>query len=161
MMVHLARLLPFDAGSIVLCEDVGRPSRVLAFSKAKGRGEAAVEIVRLSPTIAKPDESEPECGAGRCEDVSAMDFAEPPSTGGMPESLRAKGCQAYLAAPMMCEGRKIGVLAVCTTGHCKYSPEHVEIANDVAEILAVAVKQSLMFEEVRSTHEQLQTLSPA
>jgi GAF domain-containing protein/anti-sigma regulatory factor (Ser/Thr protein kinase) len=73
--------------------------------------------------------------------------------------LREKGLQSLLGAPLLVEGRVIGVLHVGTLVRRDFSDEDVQLLQLAADRMAVAIDHARLYEAERSAAEQLRRLS--
>jgi PAS domain S-box-containing protein len=90
----------------------------------------------------------------RVDDINAMDSL--PATD---EQLLAEGLRSYINVPLVSQGQLIGSLNLGTSAPGAFSPEHVEIARQVADPLAIVIRQARLFEQLDVAHKQLQALS--
>jgi signal transduction histidine kinase/HAMP domain-containing protein len=88
------------------------------------------------------------------EDVSSLDQRPV-----VMQALQARGVRSYINLPLISRGRLIGSLNLGMDRPGAFTPEHVEVAREIADSLAVAVQNARLLEEVRAGHEQLQALS--
>lgn len=88
------------------------------------------------------------------EDVASLD--QRPAAR---QALQARGVRSYINLPLISRGHLIGSLNLGMDRRGAFAPEHVEVAREVADSLAVAVQNARLLEEVRTGHEQLQALS--
>ncbi|NJP05116.1 MAG: PAS domain S-box protein [Chloroflexaceae bacterium] len=75
------------------------------------------------------------------------------------EYVQADGMRSSVCVPMASRGSLIGALILSANTENAFSREHVEIAREVANQLAIAVQQAHLFEQVREGRERLQVLS--
>ena len=73
--------------------------------------------------------------------------------------LSAAGLRSYVRLPMAFEGRVIGALVLASDRTGTFDAEHLEIARQVADQLAIAIRHALLFNQVRSGRERMRTLS--
>jgi signal transduction histidine kinase len=72
----------------------------------------------------------------------------------------AEGFGPALAAPLKWQGTVLGVLSLARNrGERSFSPDDMDILEQVAAQAAIALHQARLFEEVRAARERLQTLS--
>ena len=88
------------------------------------------------------------------EDVARLDQ---PST--IIRTLRGAGLRSYIRLPLAAEGQVIGSLFLGSDRAGAFDTEQVEIARQVADQLAIAIRHALLFDQVRAGRERLQTLS--
>lgn len=75
------------------------------------------------------------------------------------ESLRLAGMQAFLLVPLRDGGCLVGSLFLVSERPAAFSADQIEVAREVADRLAIAIRQALLLEEVRSAKIRLETLS--
>jgi GAF domain-containing protein/anti-sigma regulatory factor (Ser/Thr protein kinase) len=72
--------------------------------------------------------------------------------------LREKGLCSLLGAPLLVEGRVIGVLHVGTLVRREFTPEEIQLLQLAADRMAVAIDHSRLYEAARAAAEQLRRL---
>ncbi len=94
-------------------------------------------------------------GALRRGEVQIMDV---PSLSHVPQAraVSAEGVQSYAVVPLIAHGELIGSLNVGAREPGGPSPEDVSVAGEIANQLAIALKQSRLFEELRASYYELQ-----
>jgi PAS domain S-box-containing protein len=73
--------------------------------------------------------------------------------------LEQLGMQATLSLPLVAQQQAIGILLFGATAPDAFAHEHVGIAQEIANQLAVAIQQSQLFEAVQANQERMATLS--
>jgi len=81
--------------------------------------------------------------------------------GAVVQALRAEGVRSYVGVPLVVRGEAIGSLNVGTDRPGAFSPEHVEIACEVADQLAVAIQNARLLEAERRRRAELEALRQA
>jgi signal transduction histidine kinase len=89
------------------------------------------------------------------EVYSVEDFQPSPSV----QVLRAEGVRSFIRVPLIAQGELIGSLNAGASSPDAFTPEYLDIAREVADQLAVAIRDVRLFEQVRAGAERLQTLS--
>src|SRR5262249_24353984 len=74
-------------------------------------------------------------------------------------TLAGVGLRSYIRLPLASEGQVIGALFLGWDREGAFEAEPVEIARQVADQLAIAIRHALLFAQVRAGRERLQTLS--
>ncbi len=96
----------------------------------------------------------------RAEQVQTVDdvarLAEPST---ILRTLHGAGLRSYLGLPLASEGQVIGWLLLGSDRVGVFHAEQVEIAGQVADQLAIAIRHALLFDQVRAGRERLQSLS--
>jgi PAS domain S-box-containing protein len=79
----------------------------------------------------------------------------------MPERdvLRVEGGRATIDVPLLFQGEPIGLLRLSSETPGAFLPEHLEIAREVAQSLAVAIEQARLDERIWTGRERLTILS--
>jgi PAS domain S-box-containing protein len=70
--------------------------------------------------------------------------------------LQAEEVQAYFSVPMVAQGELIGALNFGADHVDAFTAEHIEIANDVARLLAIAIQQAHLHEQVQEHANELE-----
>jgi PAS domain S-box-containing protein len=91
---------------------------------------------------------------GRAHFVNDID--DPPIANAMDELLKAEGVQAYLSIPLMFQNHLIGALNIGADQKHVYTEEHVELVRDIANQLAVALRQAQLHGRVRQHAHELE-----
>lgn len=91
---------------------------------------------------------------GRAVEQTISDSALPSD---LREMLAARGIQTFLNVPLVLRGQPIGLLGLfMTTRERRFTREEVELANGLAEQVAVALESARRFEELRQTSGELE-----
>ena len=104
-------------------------------------------------------------GARDIEDLAAgrdhieEDVARLQEPAQMVRMLQSAGLRSYIRIPMASEGRVIGTLVLSSDRPGMVDSERLEIARQVADQLAIAIRHAMLFHQVRSGRECLRTLS--
>jgi PAS domain S-box-containing protein len=73
--------------------------------------------------------------------------------------LEDKNIRSWLGIPMVAAGKVIGILVLAKNEPDQYTSEHVRLAEGIVAQASVAIQNAWLFEQVRSGHERLQSLS--
>ncbi len=76
------------------------------------------------------------------EDVAT--FSEGPAVA----AVRAEGVRSYINVPLRAQGELIGALNVGAERPDRFSDKHIEIAPEVANNLAIAIRQARLYEQI-------------
>ena len=90
------------------------------------------------------------------EDVAALTDSEYPAGR---ENQQKLGYRSFLAAPMMREGRAIGVIAVWRRFVRRFSDKHVTLVKTFADQAAIAIENVRLFNETKESLEQQTAIS--
>ncbi len=71
-------------------------------------------------------------------------------------ALRAEGVRAYINVPIRAQGELIGVLNLGAAQPGKFAEEHLAIAQEVADSLAVAIRQAQLFQQIKQHATELE-----
>jgi signal transduction histidine kinase len=149
---HMRELVPCLRASIVLFDFESHSATVLA---AHANGETRIGTGRrLSLDEFADVEALRQGRVYVVEDSFAL--AHPSSA---TQALQAEGLRSYIRVPLIALDELVGSLNVGANVPAAFVPEHLDIAREVADQLAVAIQDVQLFEQVRSGTERLQTLS--
>lgn len=73
--------------------------------------------------------------------------------------LHAEGIRSYISAPLIAQGKLLGSLNLAATSPGAFAAEHLQIAREVADQIAIALLQAQLFRSVSQHHEQLRALT--
>jgi signal transduction histidine kinase/DNA-binding response OmpR family regulator len=147
---HMQSLIPYSRASVALFERDGQSARILAIQAEGKTGLQAgavfpldeigglVELEQGKVFVVEDILATPSTGSGR---------AAHPSAAACP--LHAEGLRSYVAVPLLTQGELIGFLNLGADRPQCFIPEHVDIAQEVAGQIAVALRQARMQEEIR------------
>lgn len=74
-------------------------------------------------------------------------------------ALVAEGVRSYASLPLLAQGELIGGLNLGAYAPAAFTAEQVDIAREVADQLAVALRQARLFEQVQAGQKRLEALS--
>lgn len=75
------------------------------------------------------------------------------------QALLTDGTRSFVSVPLAFHGELIGTINLCADTPRAYTSEHIEIAVDVADMLAVAIQNARLFSSINAHREQLRALS--
>jgi signal transduction histidine kinase len=75
------------------------------------------------------------------------------------QALQTDGVRSYINVPLVSRGKLIGLLNLGLDRPGTFAEEYVEIARGVADSLAVAIQQALLFKSVSEHRKQLRALT--
>ncbi len=70
--------------------------------------------------------------------------------------LVREGIHAYLNVPLVAEGECVGALSLGSTFCNAFDHEHVQIAREVADLVAISIRQTQLTEKLKRTNAELQ-----
>ncbi|RMG55286.1 MAG: PAS domain S-box protein [Acidobacteria bacterium] len=68
--------------------------------------------------------------------------------------LQVEGLRCFVNVPLIAQGELIGTLNLGSDRPRAFSPEHIAVAEEIADILAIGIKQAHLFQEVRRRQEE-------
>jgi PAS domain S-box-containing protein len=74
-------------------------------------------------------------------------------------AFEGENVRSWLGIPMVAAGEVIGILVTAQKEPDQYTSEHVYLAEGIVAQATVAIQNAWLFEQVRSGHERLQSLS--
>jgi signal transduction histidine kinase len=86
---------------------------------------------------------------GRGEVRVVEDILAEPQPSPMFQMLLAEGLHAFVMAPLIAQGELLGSLNMATDVPAAFTPEHVDVARDVAAQIAVALQHARLFEQAQ------------
>ena len=75
------------------------------------------------------------------------------------DTLRKIGTRSYVRLPLLYHGELIGSLNLGSNKPGTFAVEDVKVAQEVADQMAIALKQAMLFDEVKTASTRLETLS--
>ncbi len=97
-------------------------------------------------------------GQGRM--LVELDIPEPrthePAQGA--QVLQAAGVRSYIAAPLIAHGKLIGTLALGAETPGAFTPEHIEITREIADQIAVAMRQAHLRAALEAEERRLEAV---
>ena len=151
-LLRMRNLLPYEQASIVELDPVISQATILAaynggVTCAGGRWTLAFDQLQLSHTLQ----------SGQVRRITNLPnlFQVP----GLSQSSPDKTWESILDLPLNAEGKLIGALNLATDQPGAFSLEHQEIAQEIADQLAVSIRHARLFEEVSTGREHLRALS--
>ncbi|MFQ5572594.1 MAG: GAF domain-containing protein, partial [Rhodothermales bacterium] len=149
---HIRRLVPCHRTSVTLFDFETDVFTVLA---ADVSGGSRVVAGACFPLGTIPDIEAIRQGTVRIVD-DILGLAEPSPR---LQVLKGEGLRCYVATPLVSQGEVIGALNLGADHPGAFVPEHVDIAGEVADSVAVAIQNARLFEQVHAASERLQNLS--
>jgi signal transduction histidine kinase len=141
--------LETDTCAVLLLDESGE---YLVAHAAKGLEEEAEVGVRIPMGEGFAGRVASERRSVAIEDVDHSEVLNP--------ILREKGVKSLLGAPLVAQGRLLGVIHVGTLQHRAFSPEDTELLQVVADRVAIAVERAVIHDELlRLTQAQREFVS--
>ena len=85
------------------------------------------------------------------EDVPSLSHSSP-----LIQALQASGVRSYINVPLIAHGELIGSLNLGAKDATALTPEHVDIAREVADQLAIGIQQAHLYEQVQDYAGELE-----
>jgi len=148
---RMRALIPCRWASVVLFDSQARVATLLA---THANGETRVGTgTRLSLEEYSMAE---EVRSGKVQLV--QDTLAPPRPLPMDLRLQSEGVRSFLSVPLMVRGELIGAVNLGADRPGTFTPEHVDIAREVADQLAIAIQQARLHAEAVRRGEELAAL---
>jgi formate hydrogenlyase transcriptional activator len=64
-------------------------------------------------------------------------------------ALEMEGIRSFVCVPLLIKGQVIGTLNLCSDEPAAFDPEHIEIAQEVADSIAVAIRDARLQEQIQ------------
>ncbi len=122
-----------------------------------GAGEPLLPAWSKLPLEALGDEDVEAVRAARERVVEDVDRLAEPSE--VVRILRPAGLRSYVRLPMAFEGRVIGALSLGSDRTGRFDAEQLDVARQVVDQLAIAIRHALSFGQVLSGRQRMRTLS--
>ncbi len=150
-LARIRALVPFSRASVILFDGEEGPGRLLAVdsSHATDLGEEAT-----IPRDAMWIRSYEDLRAGQPNIVPDIDAYGEPSN--VLRTLRAEGVRSFVNVPLTCRGALLGTLNLGFARTGEPSAEDLDLAREVADILALAVLQVRLHEELQKQAAELE-----
>jgi PAS domain S-box-containing protein len=141
---HIRRLVPCRRASVTEFDRKTHTARVLATHLD---GETQIKTGALMPPEAFQDEllSQGQIVIG---DIMAL-----PHPSAMHQALLRENVRAYLSVPLIAEGELIGSLNLGSDRPGVFEDQHVDVAREAANSLAVAIRHARLYEQTRQDAE--------
>lgn len=147
---HVHELLPCTRASVIVFDDDSSAATVLAVQD--DRDTKLGEGIRITlGSKAVMNREIVQRGAYVVDDIDALPELTPTA-----RTLRDQGIRSYVNIPLLVRGELIGSLNIgATVAHC-FEPDHVEIAQEVANQLAIAIHQARLYEQIQQHATELE-----
>lgn len=149
---RMREVVPCPRASVVAFDEVARSGVVLA---ANVLGETRLGVGARVPLEMFGDIEEFRQGkVNVVNDIQTVSAA--PS---YIQALIAEGVGSYVNVPLVARGELIGSLNLGSDHPGAFGRADVEVAREVADLMAIAIQQARLFEQLSAAHHQLQVLS--
>ena len=146
---HIERLVPFWHGSVVLLDAEARELEVLA---TRVQGQTRYPAGTRMPLSAGRIPEEHKLG----EVQVVEDFLEVPDPDLATQGLIAEGLRSGISAPLLALGHQIGALILGLDRPGAFPPDHIAIAQEVADSVAIAIQQARLREQIERHAAELE-----
>lgn len=151
-LCHLRRLIACQQAMVVLFDSQANEAQVIS---GAAEGELIFSNDQLFPLDKVSNLSELHINKFRhISDLTALAI---PCL--ISQQLIAAGIRSSLTIPLFIEGTTIGGLLLVDPRVMAFNSDHVSIACEIADHLAIAIQNARLFNRVRCDRERLQTLS--
>jgi PAS domain S-box-containing protein len=118
-----------------------------------GQGRILVEqgTSPLSPPLRQPRD---DADIGR----ASTDSGQPFEASVVAQALRAADARSYVAAPLIAHGALIGTLILVSEAPEAFTPEHVDITREIADQIAVAIRQAHLRAALEAEERRLEAV---
>jgi PAS domain S-box-containing protein len=153
-LARMQNLMPFKRAGVSLFDLQTGQGRLLAVKREE---ESALPDVGESWPLGDYGDWAAQLSGG--EIFYVLDLADPPFPAEAFERLHAEGMRSMLSAPMLFGSELIGAISVASDRAAAFSAEHIDIAREMADDLAIAVYQAQLFEQAQQRAQQLSLLN--
>ncbi len=146
---HVRRLVPCQQASVVVFDLEAHEAKLIA---AHVNGETTVSAgTSLSPEDFGDIQSLQRGRPYLVEDI--LTLPHPTAAG---QTLSDEGVRSHMMLPLITHGELIGILNLGAESPSAFVPEHVDIARELADQLAIAIQQARLHEQVQRHAEELE-----
>ncbi len=144
---RLRRLVDCERASVVLLDDRSNTYLILAVDVD---GDTALAEGREFPV------NSPAIRGVSAEMVVVGDLDALPQRTPLEESLRREGIRSFVNVPLRVDGRVIGSLNLGSRQPYGFDDEDLGVAEEVAHLVAIAVRQAQLMDQLRETNRALE-----
>jgi PAS domain S-box-containing protein len=149
-LIRLHRLIPYSSSTVWELQSSQNALRLLA---AFDEGSPTRKDEPFTASTSRTLQLE-QVDQHLLRDVNYIpDLAQSPRTSALETELISRGNHSYLSVPISSQDEPIGMLLLCATPIDAFSSEHIEIANQVATSLAIAIHQARLHTHTRREAE--------
>ena len=147
---HIRRLVPCQRASVAVFDLESHEISLLAVHT---EGNTGLETgMRFSVQVLGEDIDVLRQGeVYTVEDILSLSRSSP-----LIEALRADGVRSYVNVPLVAHGELIGSLNLGAGSSNTFTPEHLNVAREVADQLAIGIRQACLYEQVQSYAVELE-----
>jgi signal transduction histidine kinase len=143
-------LVPYQQAAVALFDHESREAIVLV-THANGGARAEAEIRLPLGEIEGLEEFEQgkTCVVEDILDLPLRGSKQPTLGSLVVQALCNQAFRSYVATPLMAQGELLGFLSLCADNPSAFTPEHADIAQEVANQIAMALRQARLREQVQ------------
>jgi len=146
---HVRQLVPCQRASVVVFDLEAHEAELIA---AHTNGETTVSAgARLSPEDFGNVQALQRGRPCLVEDILTLSHPTP-----VDRAWSGEGVRSYVTLPLITHGELIGILNLGAESPSAFAPEHVDIARELADQLAIAIQQARLYEQVQRHAEELE-----
>ncbi len=146
---HIQQLVPCQRASLTSIDLESQEATVLGVHV---NGETSEETGTRFPLEAIQDLERLQQGqVEMVGDIAALSQPSP-----MQMDLQAEGVRSYIVVPLIAQGDLIGTLNLASKELAACTTEHVDVARDVADQLAIAIRQAQLYGQVQRHAAELE-----
>ncbi len=149
VLKHIRQLIPCWKASVALYEH--DTNEIVSFA-SEANGETAVQPGMRLPA---PADWVPRILTEHCYIVEDVNELSEPISPNVRLAI-AEGTRSYLTASLVVEGNPIGALILSSRTPAVFAAEHLEIASEVANQLAIAIHQARLKEQIERYAAELE-----
>jgi PAS domain S-box-containing protein len=152
-LLRIKKLIPFYRATISLVDMDLNEATILAMRSEEKLDFQSGEMFLLEPEISKDFEMLKVGKVLIFEDANSLEASS------LFGKIHSNGIDCAYFVPLLSSGKLIGALYLGMKDQNNLTEEQLKIAREVADQVAVALHNSLLYEQVRDAHLQMQTLS--
>jgi PAS domain S-box-containing protein len=145
VLQRVGQLVSFTNAAITMFDLEADEASVLALRHQAGgpgpSGEIRLSLVGLEDVIQW-------LRRGKVQVVDDIQNLVPRPPAALQALMEAAGMRSYVSAPMIVKGELVGSLNLGSDGVAAFTPEHAEVARELAAQLAIALQQARLHEQV-------------
>jgi PAS domain S-box-containing protein len=150
---HMSRLLPCQRSSLILFDF---DTKMLTIINARAQMESSIDKGTRIPFAQLGYDLD---ALSRGELFAMEDLVARSSLSPIEQRLLGEGIRSILAIPLLDQGRLVGALNIASEVPGAFTREHAEIVQEVAGMLAVALQQARLLEQVRRHTFELESIA--
>ncbi len=153
VLEHIRQIVPCSRASVTLFDfQAGRFTALAAVFQGKSqfRSGAHLPLEMLKKEVELLE---------RGEIVHVPDIDDLPAPSLHIQKLKEEGMRTFAYVPLRAQDQLIGALNLGDNAPSVFTAEHLQIARELADIMAIAIEQARLFQSTREQSEQLRQLA--